>query len=107
MTTKLEVMVPSGEQVVKKRNLSPRLDTLENKTICEVWNSGFLGETSFPIIREMLQKRFPGVKIIPYDELPRTPIIAFSPKNKMATLEGVRVALKERGCDALITGNGG
>lgn len=107
VSTKLEVLAPIGEQAVKKKKLSPRLNTLENKTVCEVWNSGFLGEKSFPIIREMLEKRFPGVKIIPYDQFPRTPIDAFGPDKKKETLEAVRVALLEKGCDALITGNGG
>jgi hypothetical protein len=48
--------------------MAPRLKTLEGKTICEIWNEGFRGDESFPIIEKMLKERYPAVKIIRYTE---------------------------------------
>ncbi len=107
METKLEVVCPLGELSVKSIPLAPRPDTLEGKTVGEIWNGGFGGEISFPIIREMLRERYPGVRIVPYTEFPLVTIASLWPERKAKTLEAVRKALVEKGCDAVITGNGG
>ncbi len=108
MSEKLKVVSPVGEEVVRKINsLAPRLDTLEGKTVCEIWNGGFKADVMFPIIDEMLRARYPGVKIIPFTEFPATTITSMESVKKAATLEAIRTALLEKGCDAVITGNGG
>ena len=71
---RLEVLSPAGGEVVEKKNISPRLDTLAGKTICETWNEDFKGDFMFPVYREMLKERYPGVKIIPYTEFPSSPL---------------------------------
>ena len=107
MHGKVKTVSPLGEVHVKTMvPLSPRLDTLEGKTVCEIWNGGFMGEVVFPIIEEKLRKRYPGVKIIPYSRFPLVSIGSFHPGTEAETLEAVRVALVENGCDAVITGNG-
>ena len=106
METKLEVVSPLGEPSVKPIALAPRLKNLEGKTIGEIWNGGFAGEISFPIIREMLRARFPGVRIVPYTEFPLVTIASLWPEKKAKTLEAVRKTLLEKGVDAVITGNG-
>jgi len=100
------VMSPLGEPAVETIKMAPRLDTLEGKTIGEIWNGGFRGDESFPIIEKMLRKRYPSVKIIPYSEFPLITIASLHPQDKEKTLESLRAALKEKGCDAVITGNG-
>ena len=97
-----EVVSPLGNPIVKVLPLAPRLQTLEGKTICEVSTLLFRTEETFPIIRELLRKRFPTVKIIPYTDLPSAPHTRDLEKN----LEALGKALIEKGCDALITGNG-
>jgi len=82
------------------------LDTLEGKTIAEIWNGGFRGDESFPLIERMLRERYPTVKVIPYSEFPLVTIASLHPEQKSATLEALRAKLKETGCDAVITGNG-
>jgi len=106
MEMKLEVVCPLGTPSVQPIPPAPRLKTLEGKTIGEIWNGGFAGEISFPIIREMLRKRYPGVRIIPYTEFPLVTIASLWPERKAKTLEAVRKALSDKGCDAVITGNG-
>ncbi len=108
MGSPLKVVSPIGELPAQAtRSLAPRLDNLQGKTICEIWNGGFMAETSFPIIRKMLRDRYPGVKVIPYTEFPLVSIGSLHPATQKDTLEVVRSALREKGCDALITGNGG
>ncbi|MGA2463804.1 MAG: hypothetical protein ABSH06_05550 [Thermodesulfobacteriota bacterium] len=107
MSMKLKVVSPVGEPVVQEVSSPPSLNTLNGKTVCEVWNGAFEGHVSFAIVREMLRKRYPDVKVIPYTELPMTTVPSLSSGNKVQTLEALRVALVEKGCDAVITGNGG
>jgi len=101
-----EVVSPLGEPVVKMITMAPRLDTLEGKTIGAIWNRGFRGDETFPIIEKMLRERFPTVKLIPYTEFPLVTIASLHPEEKEKTLEALRAVLQEKGCDAVITGNG-
>ena len=106
--SRLRVLNPVGKPVDVKEGVSfSFLDTLNGKTVCEMWNGNFEGPTSFRIIREMLQKRYPGVKVIPHTELPISTVQSLSAQNKKQTLETLRAKMIEKGCDAVITGNGG
>ena len=103
-----EVVSPRGKAVVtEKQGPAPRLDTLEGKTVCEIWNASFAGDVTFPIIEKMLRERYPDVKVIPYTEFPWTTIDSLRGPIKAKMLGTVRAALVEKGCDAVITGNGG
>ena len=101
-----EVVSPLGELAMKSITMAPRLNTLEGKTICEIWNGGFRGDESFPMIEKMLQERFPTAKMIPYSEFPLVTIASLHPEKKKETLEALRAKITEKGCDAVITGNG-
>jgi hypothetical protein len=97
-----EVLRPIGEAASKTMHSAPRLDTLNGKTICEVWNAGYRGDRTFPKIRELLQKRYPGLKIVPYTEFPLS-----RHYNIDEVLKDLPQLLQQKGCDALISGNGG
>lgn len=101
-----EVVSPLGEPTAKMIEMAPRLDTLEGKTIGMIWNRGFRGDETFPIIEKMLRERFPTVKLIPYTEFPLVTIASLHPEEKEKTLESLRATLEEKRCDAVITGNG-
>ena len=104
----LNVVSPVGENVSETiTSLAPRLETLDGKTVCEIWNGGFKADVMFPIIEQMLRKRYPTVRMIPFTEFPTVTIASLGSGKKAGTLEAVRAALLEKGCDALITGNGG
>jgi len=107
MNAALEVVCPLGEPVKKPIPLAPRPETLNGKTVGEIWNGGFGGEITFSVIREMLKERYPGVRIVPYTEFPLVTIASLWPERKAQTLEAVRRALIDKGVDAVITGNGG
>ena len=101
-----EVMSPLGQTVFEAKPAPKHFDTLNGKTVCEIWNGLFRGNVTFPIIREMLKKRYPDVKVIPYTELPVTPINVQGVADSARRLEAVKVALKEKGCDVVISSQG-
>lgn len=107
MPEKVTVVSPVGWPVAEPTTLSPRLGTLNGKVVGELWNGAYDGQTTFRIIEEMLRARYPDVKIIPFTEFPALPLTRMGMETKAELLDAVRVALIEKGCDAVITGNGG
>ena len=100
--TKLRVFNPLSKVGPIAGNAT-RLDTLGGKTICEIWGTGhWKADITFPIIRELLQKRFPDAKFVPYTEFPRGRTQAYP-----IPLDQVGQLLKNNGCDAVLLGNGG
>ena len=97
------VVSPVGEYVGEARPIAPRLPDLNGKTVGEVWNGMFRGDATFPILRELLKKRYPDIKFVPYTEFP-----SFLPMGNIddAAME-LREALLRSGCDAVIAGVGG
>jgi hypothetical protein len=103
---KYEVVRPIGERNLEMITMAPRLDTLEGKTICELWNESFKANVTFPVIRDLLKKKYPGIKVIPYTEMPKHHMMEI-PGVTNAESEELIAALKEKGCDAVISGNAG
>jgi hypothetical protein len=101
-----EVISPIGLPRTQDKGIAPRLDSLEGKTIGEVYNHHFKGDQMFGLYRELLKQRFPGVRIIPYTELPASYVGGDTATHRRVAQEVATLA-KEKGCDALITGNGG
>ncbi len=101
-----KVVSPVGKRHLRARRMPSRLSTLEGKTIGEIWNGGFRGDVTFPIIRAMLRDMYPGVKVIPYTEFPLVTVPSLKPATKAETLEAVKAAFLEKRCDAVIVGNG-
>jgi hypothetical protein len=102
---KMEVVSPAGLEAVKVTGTARRLADLNGKTVGEVWNGVFKGDVTFPIIRKLLKKKYPGVKVIPYTEFYHLP--GSDVPGHQRELAGQIVATaREKGCDALISGNG-
>jgi len=99
----LEVFDPSGAVEVTQLH-APRLDTLEGKTICELSNGSWEVDRTFPYIRELLQKMYPTVKMIPYTEFPYG---SGTKGEHLIDDDEVAGMVKEKGCDAVIVGNSG
>lgn len=108
-----EVLSPAGETTITRVPAAPRLDTLNGKTICELSSNMYNAHVSFPIIRELLKKQYPAIKIVPYEEMNKG-----LPGNTVKILTGDVAEQEEKGraavatarangCDAVIVGNGG
>ena len=101
-----EIVSPVAERNLEMITMIPRLATLEGKTICELWNESFKANVTFPVIRGLLKKKYPSIKVIPYYEMPIHHMIEDSGVNNEAS-EALIAALKEKGCNAVISGNAG
>jgi hypothetical protein len=106
MKEKMGVISPEGVPLGVTQNISAHLDTLEGKTIGEVYNNHFKGELMFQTYRRLFKQKYPGVKIIPYTEFPIV-YVGGDPASQRKIAQQVAALARERGCDALITGNGG
>lgn len=96
----LEVLNPSGSiNTADASQYAPRLPTLRGRTICEVSNGSWEARRTFPVIRELLKKRFPDIKIVPYSELPEGVW--------QIDIPDMGERLKTKGCEAAIGGNSG
>jgi hypothetical protein len=62
-----EVVWPLGAPAFQARSPNARVPDLRDKVIAETWDYLFRGEEIFPILREGLAARFPGIRFIPYD----------------------------------------
>jgi hypothetical protein len=106
LTDRNRVISPEGLPLAADKTLSPHIDTLEGKTIGEVYNNHFKGELMFQTYRQLFKEKFTGVKVIPFTEFPRV-FVGGDPVSQKKTAREIAALAKERGCDAIITGNGG
>ena len=100
------VVSPEGLQQNAIAGTSRHLDTLDGKTIGEVYNNHFKGELMFETYRRLFRERFPGVRIIPFDRFP-TVYVGGDPASQKKTAREIAALARELKVDALITGNGG
>ena len=100
------VISPEGLPLGATRNVAQHLDTLDGKTIGEVYNNHFKGELMFETYRRLFKERYKGVKIIPFTEFPIVYVGGDAESQKKVAKEIADLA-KLRGVDAIITGNGG
>ncbi len=102
---KLNAVSPAGLEAVEVKLSAPRLDDLNGKTVGEIWNGVFKGDATFPVIRKLLKARYPRLNLIPYTEFPHLPGNDH-PKEQRERARHVATLAKEKGCVAVISGNG-
>jgi hypothetical protein len=94
----LTVYDPTGAFQVTQ-GFAPRVPDLNGKTVCEVTDAMWESDRTFALIRQLLQKQFPTIKIVPFDQLPAL--------NIAIDIPGLEDAVKKAGCQAVIAGNAG
>jgi hypothetical protein len=102
---KSEVVSPAGGEAIAQRSIAPRLQDLNGKTVGEIWNGVFKGDQTFPVIRRLLKQRYPAVNIVPYTEFPHI-YGGDNPAQQKKLAKQLAALAKEKGCDAVISGNG-
>ena len=100
------VVSPLGDPTARMITMAPRLDTLAGKTVCLVWNHAFKADITLPAIEESLKKKYPDIRIVPYSEIDAA-IRAAGPEDVAAEAAALQAVLKQKGCNAVISGNGG
>jgi len=93
------VVSPLGDVTLEMMKMGPRLSTLSGKTVCMVSNNAFKVNITMPVIAKALQERYPGLKVVPYQDMPAAPSVD--------TWDKFPELYKSKGCDAVISGNGG
>ena len=63
-----DVLSPLPRKAVQATAAAPRIPDLNGKTVAELWDVIFRGETIYPLVREYIKKRFPDVKFVGYEE---------------------------------------
>ena len=100
------VMSPEGLPLGATRNIARHLDTLDGKTIGEVYNNHFKGELMFQTYRRLFREKYKGVKIIPFSEFPIV-YVGGDAESQQRVAKEIAAIAKDKGVDAIITGNGG
>ncbi len=95
------VVWPRGEKTVEIAAAAKRLDSLEGKSVCYLWDYLFRGDELFAILEDELRGRFPGIKFIGYDEFGST-----HGEDEGEILASLPRRLKELEVDAVISGMG-
>jgi len=93
-----EVVWPSGERKQKMRPLAKRLDTLQGKTIAQLWDYLFAGDEVFAALEEKLREQYPDVKFVGWREFGSTHAV-----NEKELLASLPQRFKELGVDAAIS----
>jgi len=96
-----EVVWPCGESVGKVTPLSKRLDSLEGKTICELWDYVFQGDKIYGFLEEELSKKYPGIKFVNYRTFGST-----HGGDERKTIAALPDLLKKHKCDAVLSSMG-
>ena len=99
-SSEYEVVWPRGRSTGSVKPLAPRLPDLRGKTICELWDGVFRGDEVYPMLEEMISKRYPGVNFVSWSEFPRDGDHGFPDWESNPGL------LAEKGCDGVITATG-
>src|SRR5688572_904934 len=96
-----EVYWPRGASAAKPRALAKRLDTLNGKTIAQLWDFLFRGDEVFAILEEGIRKRYPEVRFVSWEEFGCT----HGPRER-EVLEGLPGRFRDLHVDAVISGLG-
>ena len=95
-----EVLWPRGKRMAPIIPFAKRLETLNGKTVGELWNYAFRGKEIFSILEKALLERYPGVKFVSWASFPD------DGDHRFPEWEAHPEVLAEKGCDAVITGMG-
>ena len=96
-----EVLWPLSRKAVRSAAAAPRVPDLNGKTVCELWDVIFRGETIYPLVREYIKARFPGVKFVHYSEFGN-----FHGVREHDVINTLPDKLRAHGADAVIVGIG-
>jgi hypothetical protein len=96
-----EALWPRSPRQSKVKALAKRLDTLNGKTIAQVWDQVFRGDEVFEFLEEGIKARYPGVKFVNWKDFGNT-----HGSDERAVVAALPEKFKEREVDAVISGMG-
>jgi hypothetical protein len=96
-----EVLWPRSPRQVQLQPLAKRLDTLEGKTIAQMWDYVFRGDEVFALLEEGLKARYPNIRWVSYKEVGNT-----HGGEEREVVASIARKFKALGVDAAISGMG-
>ena len=96
-----EVFWPRTPRQVQVRKLAVRLDTLNGKTVAQLWDFRFRGDEVFALLEEGLKTRYPDVRFINWREFGNT-----HGAEEHEVVGSLPRRFKELGVDAVISSMG-
>ena len=94
-----EAYWPRSPRQQLARELAPRLDTLEGKTVAQLWDELFKGDVVFELLEEGLKKRYPGINFVNWRTFGST-----HGGNEKAALAALPQKLRDLRVDAVMSG---
>jgi len=94
-----EAYWPRGARQQRTRPLARRLDTLDGKTVAQIWDQLFKGDQVFALLEEGLKQRYPNVKFVSWREFGSS----HGGEEKKA-LAALPAKFKALGVDAVLSG---
>ena len=67
-----QALWPRSPRQVQLQPLAQRLDTLEGKTIAQLWDFVFRGDEVYALLEEGLKTRYPNIRWVSYKEFGNT-----------------------------------
>jgi hypothetical protein len=96
-----EALWPRSPRQSKVKPLAKRLDTLNGKTIAQVWDYVFRGDEVFEFLEEGIKARYPDVKFVNWKTFGSTHGV-----DERAIVAALPEKFREHGVDAVISGMG-
>ena len=95
------VVWPRSAKTIDVKQLAPRLDSLDGKTVAFVWDYLFRGDEIWAVIKAELSSRFPQVRFVDHDVFGST-----HGEDEHEVLAALPDKLKAHGVDAVVSGMG-
>ena len=96
-----QALWPRSPRQVGVKPLARRLDTLNGKTVAQLWDYVFRGDEVFALLEEGLKKRYPDIKFVSYKEFGNT-----HGSDEREVLNSLARRFKELKVDAVVSGMG-
>lgn len=96
-----EVYWPRTRRRAAVSALAPRLETLNHRTVAQLWDYLFRGDEVFAVLERELRKRFPAVRFVHWSEFGST-----HGKDEREFLAALPGRLRALGVDAVVSGLG-
>ena len=92
---------PRSPRQVQLQPLAKRLETLEGKTVAQLWDYVFRGDEVYALLEEGLKARFPDIRWVSYKEFGST-----HGSEEREVVASLATRFKELKVDAAISGMG-
>jgi hypothetical protein len=96
-----DVLWPLSRKAVTASAAAPRIPDLNGKIVCELWDEIQRGDSIYPLVREYIKARFPGVRFVGYEEFGN-----FHGAREREVSAAIPAKLRAHGADAAIVGVG-